>query len=179
MSGRKVRSRSRPAPGRTRIALRIVDPAWRKDEAALRLIRRAVRLALEAGLPPAGVKNARTLTILLGDDANLRALNARFRRKDKATNVLSFPASGEEPDYLGDVAIAHGVVSREARRQSKTFSSHAAHLAAHGTLHLLGYDHEDAKEARTMESLETAILARLGIADPYGPRPYTRRRKAA
>ena len=119
------------------------------------------------------------LTVLLTDDARLRALNAAFRGKDKATNVLSFPAPPSEALYLGDVALAYGVTEREARAQSKSFAAHAAHLVVHGILHLTGYDHEKARDARAMETLETAILARLGIADPYAPRPYTGPGKAA
>jgi probable rRNA maturation factor len=104
----------------------------------------------------------------------LRALNAGFRRLDRPTNVLSFPAAPGDPSFLGDIAMAYGVVKREARTQGKLFSAHAAHLAVHGTLHLLGYDHETPHDARTMESLEIRLLATLGIADPYAPRPYTR-----
>ena len=75
--------------------------------------------------------------------------------------------------------MAYGVVKREARAQRKNFAAHAAHLALHGTLHLLGWNHEKANDARMMEALEIALLATLGIADPYAPRPYTAGRKAA
>ena len=139
------------------IALIVEEPLWRKDAQGLRLIRRAARSAL--------VTSA-ALTILLSNDKRLQALNVQFRGKDKPTNVLSFPAA-DGPLYLGDVAISHGAVRREARAQKKTFSAHAAHLAVHGILHLRGYDHEKVKDARVMEALETAILAKLGIADPY------------
>jgi probable rRNA maturation factor len=88
-----------------------------------------------------------------------------FRGKDKPTNVLSFPAA--EPGYLGDVAIAYGVMAGQARAEGKKPADHATHLAVHGTLHLLGYDHVRDKDARIMEALEVEILARLGIADPY------------
>jgi probable rRNA maturation factor len=122
---------------------------------------------------------APALTILLSNDRKLRALNASFRKQDKPTNVLSFPSPGPADSYRGDVALAYGVVAREARAQKKKFSDHAAHLAIHGTLHLLGFDHEKASDAKDMETLETELLAALGITDPYAPRPLTRPRKAA
>ena len=163
------------------VLLLIEEPAWRKDKAVLNLIRRAARtagrIAARSSPRPKGGKGT-SLTILLADNARLRALNAHFRGKDKPTNVLSFPAPGDGA-YLGDIAIAHGVTARQARAQGKSLAAHAAHLAAHGVLHLLGYDHEKASEAKTMEALETAILARLGIADPYLLRPYTGRRKTS
>ena len=108
----------------------------------------------------------------------MRALNASFRGKDKVTNVLSFSAA-DDPSSLGDIAMAYGLVKREARAQGKNFADHAAHLAMHGTLHLLGWDHEKAKDARRMEAVETQLLAALGIADPYRARPYTGGRKAS
>ena len=96
----------------------------------------------------------------------VRALNARDRRKDKPTNVLSYP-SGER-GFLGDVVLARQTVWLEARQQRKTPSAHISHLVVHGTLHLLGYDHETGDaDAERMEALERRILKRLGIADPY------------
>jgi probable rRNA maturation factor len=162
------------------IVILIEDPRWREDPSVLRLMRRAVRRTLASALATPKGKNrpARGLTILLSNDKKLRALNSGFRNKDKPTNVLSFPATGD-PSSLGDIAIAFGVVQREARAQKKDFADHAAHLALHGTLHLIGYDHEKASEALIMEALEIELLAYLGIADPYRARPYTRRRKAS
>lgn len=103
-----------------------------------------------------------------------RALNRHYRGKDYATNVLSFPADLPEglPDgvrlpLLGDLVICAPVVAREAREQGKPLNAHYAHLTVHGTLHLLGWNHEDPREAECMERLEREILARLGIADPY------------
>jgi probable rRNA maturation factor len=140
------------------------EPKWRKVPGFPAKLKRALALALVHGskkkpLPP--------LTLLLTKDARLRELNALFRGKDKPTNVLSFPAN--EPDYLGDVAIAYGVAAVEARAEGKKLADHAVHLAVHGTLHLLGYDHERTKDARIMEGLEIEILAQLGIANPYAP----------
>ena len=114
-----------------------------------------------------GKAAAGALTILLADDAALRRLNREFRGKDKPTNVLSFPAAPNPEGHLGDIAIAYGVTAREAAEGGKSFADHATHLAVHGVLHLLGYDHETEAEAAIMEPLETAILAELGIADPY------------
>ena len=152
---------SMPKTARTpRLAVRIEEPRWREDKPALALLRKSARLALAHG--PA---DGRTLTILLTGDARVQTLNGQFRGKRKATNVLSFPSG--DADYLGDIAIAHGVVAREAQEQKKSFAAHAAHLAAHGVLHLLGYDHETEREALAMEAIETQILARLGYADPY------------
>jgi probable rRNA maturation factor len=145
----------------TRIAVIVEEPLWRKmgKDFPARL-RRAARAARAAADGRSG-----DLTILLAGDARLAALNTEFRKKNKPTNVLSFPAA--EDGYLGDVAIAYGVTQREARESGKTIHDHAVHLAVHGVLHLLGYDHETAREARIMEPLEIAILAKLGIADPY------------
>lgn len=106
------------------------------------------------------------LTIALSGDRAVRTLNRDFRGKDKPTNVLSFPA--DEPDYLGDVILAHGVVEQEAQEQKKSFTDHTTHLVVHGVLHLLGYDHETGEEdAKKMEALEKRILKSLKIADPY------------
>jgi probable rRNA maturation factor len=156
-------ARKRLPPARASFAVRIEDRLWRDEKPALQLLRKAARQALEAaGAPP------RDVTILLADDATLKALNSRFRGKRKPTNVLSFPS--QEPDYLGDIAIAYGTVAREAEAQGKSFAAHAAHLTVHGVLHLMGYDHESAADALVMEALETQILAGLGLRNPYLPR---------
>ena len=107
------------------------------------------------------------VTILLTDDAAVRELNARFRGKDAVTNVLSFPAPPYPERHLGDVALAFGVCAREAAEQGKAFSDHLQHLTVHGVLHLLGYDHIGDDEAEAMEGLEVAVLAGLGIPNPY------------
>lgn len=105
--------------------------------------------------------------LLFADDATLQDLNRRFRGLDKPTNVLSFPAGGEGGAFLGDIAVAYETCCREAEAQGIAFRDHVAHLIVHGLLHLAGHDHEEALEAERMESLERAILAQLGIADPY------------
>ena len=99
-----------------------------------------------------------------------RALNRHYRGRDYATNVLSFPAElpeGVRLPLLGDIVLCAPVIAREAREQKKALADHYAHLTVHGTLHLLGWNHEDAREADCMERLERQILAELGIEDPY------------
>ena len=107
------------------------------------------------------------VTILLTDDEAVRDLNSRFRGKDYATNVLSFPAPRNPEGHLGDIALAYGVCAREAAEQGKPLAHHLQHLVAHGVLHLVGYDHETDAEAEQMEGLERVILAGLGVPDPY------------
>ncbi|TAJ72840.1 MAG: rRNA maturation RNase YbeY [Phenylobacterium sp.] len=137
-----------------------------------------VRLAAEAALAREDAGGG--VTILLTDDASVRELNDRFRGKDSATNVLSFPAPPNPEDHLGDVALAYGVCAREAAEQGKPLGHHLQHLTVHGVLHLLGYDHIGDDEAEAMEGLERAVLAGLGVPDPYAagegeherPRPF-------
>ena len=141
-------------------------PSWPPDAEAL------VRAAITAAASAVGddVRNG-TVAVLLTDDAALRRLNAQWRDIDKPTNVLSFPAApplaGSEAKSLGDIAIAWETTAREAREEGKPLAHHLAHLAVHGFLHLLGYDHESEAQAETMEQLERAILQRLGVPDPY------------
>ena len=116
------------------------------------------------------------LAIRLVDAKEGRALNRHYRGKDYATNVLSFPAEvaegvklpkGVRMPLLGDLVICAPVVAREAQDQGKALNDHYAHLTVHGVLHLLGWDHEDDRDAECMEQLEREILAGLGIEDPY------------
>ncbi|WP_426025744.1 rRNA maturation RNase YbeY [Brevundimonas sp. TSRC1-1] len=107
------------------------------------------------------------VVVLLTDDEAVRELNARFRDKDRPTNVLSFPAPESAAPHLGDIVLAYGVCASEAQAQGKTLSDHLSHLIVHGVLHLLGRDHEDDAEAEEMEAEEREILAELGVADPY------------
>jgi probable rRNA maturation factor len=144
---------------------------WRKRPTAKTIVKKAVLAAAEAvSTPPA------ELAIVLGDDSGIQALNRDWRGKNAPTNVLSFPAAhpGARPGktrpaspYLGDIVIAYQTVAREAAAEGKPFNHHLAHLAVHGFLHLLGYGHENDRDAQTMERLERTILKRLAIPDPY------------
>jgi probable rRNA maturation factor len=107
------------------------------------------------------------VVVLLTDDAGVQDLNARFRDKDRPTNVLSFPAAESAFPHLGDVVLGHAYCAAEAEAQGKTLSDHLSHLVVHGVLHLLGRDHEDDDEAEEMEAEEREILASLGVSDPY------------
>jgi probable rRNA maturation factor len=118
----------------------------------------------------AKVKGAAELSILLTNDEEQQELNKQWRGKDSATNVLSFPQIepfGPVVGLLGDITLARETLVREAEEQGVTFEAHFTHLVVHGFLHILGYDHLDDAEALQMESLETQILASLGVDDPY------------
>ena len=104
------------------------------------------------------------ISVVLADDKFVHQLNKRYRGKDKPTNVLSFENEGL---CAGDIVVAYGVLTREAREQHKSFQSHLAHLLVHGTLHLQGYDHLTESQANKMESLETKIMRKLGYDNPY------------
>jgi len=115
--------------------------------------------------------------VILTSDRAIRTLNRRWRGRDKSTNVLSFPAPSARkkpwrgaPRHLGDIVLAYETVAREARAEGKPLDHHLAHLALHGFLHLLGYDHESHGQAEAMERRERRILARLGVPDPYADR---------
>ncbi|MBV8391668.1 MAG: rRNA maturation RNase YbeY [Alphaproteobacteria bacterium] len=151
-----TRATSRTKPSCTVVVL---DAGWTvKLPGVERLVRKAARTAMKSG--------ARSLNVALADDKYVRKLNARHAKKDKPTNVLSYP-SGEKK-FLGDIVLARQTVWREAREQKKSPADHIAHLVVHGTLHLLGYDHETSDdEAEHMEALERRLLAKLGVADPY------------
>jgi probable rRNA maturation factor len=139
------------------------DPGWRRFRGLVPKLERVAAAAART----AGFRGACSLTVLLSNDRQLKSLNRDFRGKAKATNVLSFPAAPNPGRYRGDVALALGVTRREAKAAGKRVADHAAHLVVHGVLHLAGYDHIRARDAKAMEALEVAILARLGIANPY------------
>jgi probable rRNA maturation factor len=157
------------------IDVQIDDAAW---DAALPDAEALVGSAAEASLailddPPLG-----EVVVLLTSDAEVHVLNARFRGKDQPTNVLSFPAGDNPHGHLGDIALAFGVCAAEAEAQGKPLADHLRHLVAHGVLHLVGYDHQDDREAEDMEAMEREILASLGVPDPYAERPGESRREA-
>lgn len=140
----------------------------------------AIRAAQAAGEGEPVLANPRLIaSVLFTSDAEVHTLNREWRSRDKPTNVLSFPmleraeletlAPGGPPEMLGDIALAHETCAREAAEKGVTLQAHATHLIVHGLLHLAGHDHVDSDEqAEAMEALETRILAKLGIADPYG-----------
>ncbi|HWP25159.1 MAG TPA: rRNA maturation RNase YbeY [Xanthobacteraceae bacterium] len=169
------RQRQRGKAGKLLIDVLIQSPRWRARPRAGALVRRAIRAAANlASKAPA------ELAIVLTDDSGIRVLNREWRRVDAPTNVLSFPAANTAgprwraaagrrtpPRLLGDIVIAYETVAREAAAERKPFDHHLVHLAVHGFLHLLGHDHATRRDAAKMEGLETAVLARLGIPDPY------------
>ncbi len=123
-----------------------------------------------AALALNGHREDAELTLRIVDEAESRQLNATYRGKDAPTNVLSFPADLPpelELPLLGDLVVCRQVVEREAREQNKAVYDHWAHMLIHGTLHLLGYDHINDADAEEMESLEIALMAQLGISNPY------------
>ncbi len=161
-----------PAGGRKSaplVEVIIASPQWRRKPRTAALARKAIRIAAStqtASTPPS------ELAIVLTNDSAIRALNRKWRKIDAPTNVLSFPgklvrASRGATRQLGDIVIAYETTAREATAEGKTFEHHLVHLAVHGYLHLLGYDHESDRDAKKMERLEVAILARLNVPEPY------------
>jgi probable rRNA maturation factor len=153
----------------------VVADNWHAEPGAEAVIQRAIATAAE--LVDADVGEAE-LAVMLTDDSGIRTLNSNWRGIDKPTNVLSFPAlqptgagaPDDAPRMLGDIAIAFETTRREADDEQKPFDHHLSHLAVHGFLHLIGYDHEKDDDAAAMETLEQEILAQLGIPDPYADR---------
>jgi probable rRNA maturation factor len=154
---------------RASIEITRLSPAWQALPSAEALILRAVEASLAASA--ARIRDGAEVGVQLADDAHVRALNLQWRAIDKPTNVLSFPAvEGDRiasAPMLGDIVLAFETVEREADEEGNSFADHVAHLIVHGFLHLLGFDHQTAAEADRMEAMETRILAKLGIADPY------------
>jgi probable rRNA maturation factor len=147
------------------IDLQVQSPLWDAQPAAEQTVRDAIAAA--AALVPAEGE----MSVALTDNAAVQALNRDWRGIDKPTNVLSFPATAPKvkglPAPLGDVIVAYETLEREAGEENKPVLHHLAHLAVHGYLHLMGYDHQTDSEAEAMEGMEREILDRLGIADPY------------
>jgi probable rRNA maturation factor len=152
-----------------KVSIDIDDPSWlaidNLEREAQRIADHCAR-AVDFGAEPLEA------TILFSDDETIAELNRTWRGKPGPTNVLSFPsaqglATPQEPRHVGDIALAFGVVAREAKEQDKSLAAHASHLLVHGLLHLAGYDHANDQDAQIMEAREIQILQGLGIADPY------------
>lgn len=169
-----MRSKSQLMPSLD-IQISVEDEGWLDEPALLALSEKTLGAAAELLSKEEAQpfpKTAPELSLVFTDDASIREINAEWRGKDKPTNVLSFPAfplaPGKMPGpMLGDIVIARETVEREAVDLDKTFEDHLTHLLVHGFLHLFGYDHIQADEAEKMEALETRILAKLGLSDPY------------
>jgi probable rRNA maturation factor len=179
------------------ITVLLESPGWR---AAVPRPEAVARRAAIAALEEAGMRGA--ITVLLADDAAVKRLNGRHRAKAKPTNVLSFPAEmpgdrlrspegagceaaehrrreSQALPYLGDVALALGVVRREARQAGRRTADHLAHLVAHGALHLAGHDHLEAGEAHRMERAEARVMRKLGRPNPWKEGRATARLRGA
>jgi probable rRNA maturation factor len=155
------------------------DEEWDSSRSWPLLARKAAEAAIAESAFPDLIESDRAveLSVTLTSDEHVRELNAKWRNKDKPTNVLSFPMA-DELDLgranvsgmellLGDIVLAHGVCEAEAAEKGVPLEQHATHLMVHGTLHLLGYDHHKDSEAADMEAREVRALERLGIANPY------------
>jgi len=155
------------------------DEEWDSSRSWGELVERAAHAAVAESAFPQLSRSPRLieLSVRLTGNEEVRALNAQWRGKDRPTNVLSFPMLGDEelrqakiagPELLlGDIILAHGVCEAEAAEKRVTVEEHTSHLVVHGTLHLLGYDHEHEADAADMEAREVRALRRLGIRNPY------------
>lgn len=162
-------SRRASAPA---IDIQVASPLWQAQPQAEQTVRAAIAAA--AALSTADGE----VSILLTDDKAIRALNRDWRGIDKATNVLSFPAPaatpGVPPKMLGDIVMAYETLAQECDREDRDFLHHLAHLTVHGFLHLIGYDHQTDAQADAMEGLESKIMARMNLPDPYLARELDR-----
>ncbi|MGF9693549.1 rRNA maturation RNase YbeY [Rhizobium sp. 0TCS1.26] len=157
------------------IQISVEDEGWPSEDSLFTLTDKVISAAaayLQAQEKQPFPAQPSELSLVFTGDAAIREINAEWRGQDKPTNVLSFPAfpvlPGKMPGpMLGDIVIARETVEREAIDLDKPFDEHLTHLLVHGFLHLFGYDHIETDEAETMESLETRILATLGLSDPY------------
>ena len=155
-----VARKKRAAP---KIDVLVESDLWKETEDVRPVARRAIREAAALLAMPGA-----ELAIVLTDDSAIRLLNRAWRGVDAATNVLSFPTkrAGDDPPLIGDIVLAYETIAGEARAEHKPFAHHVAHLAVHGFLHLLGYDHVRNEDAEVMEQVELDVLRRLAIPDP-------------
>lgn len=136
-----------------------------------------IAIWVNRAIDAAGSSSKREVSVRVVDADEMQQLNSEFRDQDKPTNVLSFPAgelAGLPDDAdrpLGDIVVCAAVVADEAEQQGKRPGDHWAHMIVHGTLHLLGFDHESDSDAAEMEGLENRIMTDHGIASPYGESP--------
>jgi len=156
-----------PAPKRRArlptVEIQVQSLLWNKAPRAQQTVREAIAAAA-ALLSTAGGE----VSIVLTGDSDMKRLNKKWRGIDRPTNVLSFPAAkAGDTGMLGDIVIAYETVRRECDDEGKDFLHHLAHLAAHGFLHLLGHDHATDRQAEAMEALESKIMARMKLPDPY------------
>ncbi len=155
------------------IDVSVADARWSQVDD----LEQRIEAAIDAAASRSGValRKGAELSILLTDDAEVRALNRDWRKQDKPTNVLSFPAAPRSAlataPMLGDIALAFETVEREAHADGKALADHLVHLVVHGFLHLVGFDHLEDDEAEIMEDHERVILGSLGISDPYADSP--------
>ncbi len=165
--------------GTVHVDVEVVDGAWLSDlPGADDVVERACTRALQVACSGEAV----TVTVVMADDRMLADLNGRWRHIDRPTDVLSFPSDDRSPGTrlrppagsppgsdiaLGDIVIARETVVDDASRRATALTDHLSHIAVHGTLHLLGYDHETDADAGVMEAMERAVLETLGISDPY------------
>jgi probable rRNA maturation factor len=153
-------SRRAPAPS---IDIRVASPLWDAQPLAAQTVRAAIAAAAAALAAPDG-----EVSVVLTDDASIQMLNRDWRRIDKPTNVLSFPAAKPgSAAFLGDIVIAYETLARECAEEDKVFLHHLAHLTVHGFLHLIGYDHQSDSDADAMEGLESKIMGSMKMPDPY------------
>lgn len=143
--------------------LRVDSAEWGSPESWAGLCQRALDTVQGVAPPP----RPGEVCVLLTDDGAMRELNARWRGRDKPTDVLSFPAAPEDFGFLGDLALGHGVCASDAKAMGKPLTERVTHLIIHGYLHLIGHDHEQEAMAAQMEALEVEAMARLGLGDPY------------
>ena len=165
----KRRGLLKTAPKRRGLApaidIQVASPLWQAQPQAEQTVREAIAAA--AALSTADGE----VSILLTDDKAIRALNRDWRGIDKATNVLSFPAPAATPGapskMLGDIVVAYETLRQECDEEHRVFLHHLAHLTVHGFLHLVGYDHQTDAQAAEMEGLESKIMTRMNVPDPY------------